>query len=148
METQPISGHWTHVSLHVRDLGASIAFYEEFTSLRGIEQHSDKDSTGMEVVWLGEDVIGTRPRFVLVLMAGTPLFPPGAQPQLPLGPLSHLGFAVSSRAEVDAIASRASARGILRFGPKMLNVHAGYLCIIADPDGHNVEFSHGQKLGP
>jgi hypothetical protein len=36
---------------------------------------------------------------------------------------------------------------LLQFGPIFLNPYAGYLCIIHDPDGHNVEFSHGQALG-
>ena len=36
---------------------------------------------------------------------------------------------------------------LLRFGPVLLNEYAGYLCIIADPDGHHVEFSYGQALG-
>ena len=29
----------------------------------------------------------------------------------------------------------------------LLNPYAGYLCVIADLDGHMVEFSYGQALG-
>ena len=36
---------------------------------------------------------------------------------------------------------------LLKFGPTFLNPYAGYLCIVSDPDGHRVEFSHGQALG-
>lgn len=108
----------------------------------------------MEVAWLGEPYSGesaageSRSDFVIVLQAGTPRFPPGAEPQSPLAPISHLGFASPSREAVDEVASRAERAGVLRFGPEFLNPNAGYLCIVADPDGHHVEFSHGQSLGP
>ncbi|MBV9887390.1 MAG: hypothetical protein JO119_12665 [Acidobacteria bacterium] len=83
----------------------------------------------------------------MVLQEGQPKSVPDAKPQLPLGPISHLGFGLSSREEVDAVGTQAKERGLLRFGPTYLNPYAGYLCIISDPDGHNVEFSHGQSLG-
>lgn len=138
---------WTHLALHVRSLQASVTFYERYTSLRLIDRHSDAASTGMEVVWLGDRPAGDEGGFVMVLQEGVPRTPPGAKSQQPLGPLSHLGFALASRQEVDAVAGEAKNAGLLRFGPTFLNPYAGYLCIISDPDGHNVEFSHGQSLG-
>jgi len=45
------------------------------------------------------------------------------------------------------MAAAAKNAGLLQFGPTFLNSYAGYLCIVRDPDGHNVEFSHGQSLG-
>jgi catechol 2,3-dioxygenase-like lactoylglutathione lyase family enzyme len=139
---------WTHLALHVQKLEPSIRFYEEFTALRVIQRHSDATSTGMNVVWLGDGDLTNRPTFVLVLLEGQPISPMGGLPQLPLGPMSHLGFALGSRAEVDEVAQRAKSIGILRLGPGYLNANAGYLCIIEDPDGHLIEFSHGQALGP
>ena len=148
-ESHPMRSSLTHLALHVRSIEASVAFYEGFTSLRVVERHSDTDSTGMEVAWLGEPHVGeARADFVLVLQEGTPRFPAGAEPQSPLAPISHLGFASPSREVVDEVASRAERAGILRFGPEFLNPNAGYLCIVADPDGHHVEISHGQALGP
>jgi len=85
--------------------------------------------------------------FVLVLQEGTPRSIPGAAPQSPLGPVSHFGFGLPSRDSVDAMAAGAKNAGLLQFGPTFLNSYAGYLCIVRDPDGHNVEFSHGQSLG-
>lgn len=138
---------WTHLALHVRSLEASIAFYARYTNLRPIDRHSDASSTGMEVVWLSDRLPGDELSFVLVLQEGTPHSLPDAKPQLPLGPISHLGFGLASREEVDAVAAEAKKDGLLKFGPILLNPYAGYLCIISDPDGHTVEFSHGQALG-
>jgi lactoylglutathione lyase len=138
---------WTHLALHVKSLEASIEFYRRFTNLRVVDKHSDASSTGMEVVWLSDKPAGDPNAFVLVLQEGTPKNIPDSKPQQPLGPLSHLGFALESREEVDKLALGAKNDGLLRFGPTFLNRYAGYLCIISDPDGHNVEFSHGQSLG-
>jgi catechol 2,3-dioxygenase-like lactoylglutathione lyase family enzyme len=138
---------WTHLALHVKSLKASIEFYERYTNLRVADRHSDASSTGMEVVWLSEGDKEGGLGFVMVLQEGEPKAIPGAKPQLPLGPLSHLGFGLNSRADVDALAAKAKDSGVLKFGPTYLNPYAGYLCIISDPDGHNVEFSHGQSLG-
>lgn len=142
-----MGSQWTHLALHVNSLEASIAFYGHYTNLRVVDRHSDKATVGTEVVWLSDGQDAEKLSFVLVLQEGTPILVPGAKPQLPLGPISHLGFGVESREDVDAIAAEAGKKGLLKFGPKFLNPYAGYLCIISDPDGHSVEFSHGQSLG-
>jgi lactoylglutathione lyase len=142
-----MDGKWTHLALHVRSLEESIKFYGRYTSLRPIDRHSDASSTGMEVVWLSDGPADQEGAFVMALQEGTPRAIPDAMPQQPLGPLSHLGFALASREEVDAAAATAKNEGLLRFGPTFLNPYAGYVCIINDPDGHNVEFSYGQSLG-
>jgi len=82
-----------------------------------------------------------------VLQEGAPRSIPNAKPQSPLGPISHFGFALPSLEAVDEIANEANRTGLLQFGPTFLNPYAGYLCLVRDPDGHNVEFSHGQSLG-
>jgi len=142
-----MNSRWTHLALHVRSLNASIAFYERYTNLRVIDRHSDASSTGMEVIWMSDQPAAEENSFVLVLQEGVPKSTPDAAPQSPLGPISHFEFAVPSREDVDAVASEAKTSGPLRFGPPFLNPYAGYLCIVQDPDGHNVEFSHGQSLG-
>ena len=138
---------WTHLALHVKSLKSSIEFYERYTNLRVADRHSDASSTGMQVVWLGEGDKDGGLGFVMVLQEGTPTIMPDAKPQSALGPISHLGFGLTSREDVDAVATKAKEGGLLKFGPTYLNPYAGYLCIISDPDGHNVEFSHGQSLG-
>ena len=142
-----MKAQWTHLALHVRNLDASMAFYSRYANSRVIDRHSDALSTGMEVAWLSDRSPNDELSFVMVLQEGTPHSVPGAKPQQPLGPINHLGFAVSSREEVDAIAAEAKKAGFLKFGPVFLNPYAGYLCIMSDPDGHMVEFSHGQALG-
>ena len=138
---------WTHLALHVHSLEQSIAFYGRYTNLRVVDTHSDASSTGMNVAWLSDRSDDHELSFVLVLQEGIPTHVPGAKPQRPLGPISHLGFGLASREEVDAVAEEAKKDGLLKFGPTFLNPYAGYLCIISDPDGHTVEFSHGQSLG-
>jgi len=97
-------------------------------------------------VWLSDRPTDDENAFVLVFAEGTPRSIPGAKPQSPLGPISHFGFALASREEVDTIAAEAQKSETLQFGPTFLNSYAGYLCILRDPDGRNVEFSHGQSL--
>ncbi|BDI30219.1 hypothetical protein CCAX7_22700 [Capsulimonas corticalis] len=138
---------WTHLALHVRSLEASMEFYGRYTGMRPIKRHSDAASTGMEVVWLSDRPAGRESEFVMVLQQGEPHILPGAQPQTPIGPLSHLGFSAPSRDAVDCAAVAAREQGILRYGPAFLNENAGYMCVISDPDGHNVELSYGQSLG-
>src|ERR1700676_2552477 len=104
-EGEAMRVQWTHLALHVQRLEVSIAFYTRYTSLRVINRHSDASSTGMEVVWLSDRSDDEELSFVLVLQEGSPTNVPGAKPQQPLGPISHLGFSPASREEVDAVAS-------------------------------------------
>ena len=57
---------------------------------------------------------------------------------------SHLGFALSTKAEVDAIAKQAEVEGVL--GAKARAISCGLLLWVSDPDGQYVEFSF--SLGP
>jgi lactoylglutathione lyase len=102
-----MQAQWTHLALHVRSLNASIPFYAEYANLSVVDWHSDASSTGMDVAWLSDGTVNDQLSFVMALQEGTPHILPGAKPQLPLGPISHLGFAVASREEVDAVANRA-----------------------------------------
>ena len=61
--------------------------------------------------------------------------------------ISHLGISLDSREEVDRVAAMAKADGCLLLGPLYRNEVVGYICIVTDPDGNNVEFSVEQVLG-
>ena len=126
----------THLALHLRDLTAGIAFYERYCGMSVVRDRRP----GSEVVWLSEP--GREQDFIFVLLGGGP----GRVSQE--GEFGHLGFAVDSRAEVDAIAARAEAEGCLLWPPREEPWPVGYYCGVIDPDGNYVEFSHGQPLGP
>ena len=128
----------THLALHVRDFDACIAFYSRFCALETVHQRTDE--AGSRVAWLAEP--GKADRFVFVLISGGPGRDQAA------GDYSHLGFAMASRAEVDAIAEAAAAAGCLAWPPRSEPYPVGYYCGLRDPDGTLVEFSHGQPLGP
>ena len=61
--------------------------------------------------------------------------------------ISHLGISLSTRDEVDHIAALAKEDGCLLVGPMYRNEVGGYICVVTDPDGNNVEFSVEQDLG-
>lgn len=123
---------WTHVVLKVRELGRSIVFYERFCGLVPVRD----GRPGGHTVWLAP--AGARagpPAFVLVLY----------QTAVDLR-LDHLGFQVETRAEVDALAAEGARLGILAEPAFDGGGDIGYVCMLADPDGHRVEFTHGQPL--
>ena len=104
--------------------------------------HERASGTGENerVVWLAEP--GREKQFVIVVIPGGP-----GHDQKDLD-YSHLGFALESRAAVDAIAERGRREGILAWEPREEVFPVGYYCALRDPDGNVVEFSYGQPLGP
>jgi predicted lactoylglutathione lyase len=142
----------THIALPVRDLDATLAFYEKYTTLVNIHQREDPD-TGLRTVWLAnERDVGTggTARFVIVLICGS--LPTKITGDIKeeygfLKSISHLGISLNSREEVDQIAAMAKEEGCLLLGPMYRNEVVGYICVVTDPDGNNLEFSVEQVLG-
>jgi catechol 2,3-dioxygenase-like lactoylglutathione lyase family enzyme len=131
----------THLALHVRRLPESIAFYERHCGMRCIHRRRAAGQAQDDgVAWLAEP--GREREFVLVFISG------GPERARERGDFSHLGFALPSRAAVDAAAERARAEGILVWEPRAEPFPVGYYCGVRDPDGNVVEFSFGQPLGP
>lgn len=124
----------THVALYCRDIEASVAFYKRHVGLREVHRRRDDGTT---VVWMGEEARGVP--FVLVLL--------GIKPPAGEGPVAHLGYAIDSRAHVDRAAERGRASGLDVQGPVEAGPIVGYYCMLRDPDGNWIEFSHGQALG-
>ena len=93
----------------------------------------DADTT---VVWVSDR---TRP-FVVVLIEQTAV-------SHALGGFAHLGVGCPSRDEVDRRCDLARREGREVFGPLDSGYPVGYWAIIPDPDGHNLELSHGQEVG-
>jgi catechol 2,3-dioxygenase-like lactoylglutathione lyase family enzyme len=134
MTAQP---HLTHVALFVSDPGRTVDFYQRFVGLHVVHDRTDE---GIRVVWLSERE--RDPEFVIVAIAAPPA-DEGVPPHM-----AHFGYDVPSRAVVDEIAARAEKEGILEEGPLDAGDIVGYLCIVRDPDGNLVEFSHGQPINP
>ena len=150
--TAPPPSLLTHVALPVRDLDATMAFYEKYTTLVNIHERHD-DETGLRSVWLANARDVTVPgaaRFVIVLICGklpTKITGDIKEEYGFLRSISHLGISLNTRDEVDHIAAMAKEEGCLLLGPMYRNEVVGYICVITDPDGNNVEFSVEQILG-
>ena len=124
---------WTHVTLRVSDLERSVPFYVRTCGLAVVR---DRRLEGGGTVWLGPcPAAGRDPAFVLVLEQGPVT-----------DRIDHLGFQCGSRDEVDRIAATGRAGGSLAVPPKDSGGSVGYWCLLRDPDGHGVEFTHGQPL--
>lgn len=127
----------THIALHVADIDACVAFYCDYAGMRIVRDRKTHDN---HVYWLAEP--GKESEFIMVIM---PCGPGRNQSEKDL---SHLGFAVSRREDVDTVAKRAASDGILVWEPRQEPYPVGYYCGVRDPDGNFVEFSYGQPLGP
>ena len=132
-----MSANFTHLALHVRDLAATQAFYQDFCGMKLVHERSDG---GVRVVWLAEP--GREREFIIVLLPGGPGRDQAEHDY------SHFGFALASRAAVDDVAEKAEAAGCLAWPPRQEAYPVGYYCGLRDPDGNFVEFSYGQPLGP
>ena len=142
----------THIALPVSDLEATLAFYAKYTRLVNIHEREDAE-TGLRTAWLANErdvnAEGTA-RFVIVLICGK--LPTAITGDIKeqygfLTSIAHLGISVDSREEVDRIAEMAREDGCLLLGPMYRNEVVGYICIVKDPDGNNLEFSVEQVLG-
>jgi catechol 2,3-dioxygenase-like lactoylglutathione lyase family enzyme len=124
---------WTHFTLPVSDLNASIRF---FTKECGLSVVRDRRGEGGTTVWLGpQPAEGRDPEFVLVAFQGEVK-----------EPLDHFGFQCETREEVMAIADRARVGGTLVEGPMDYGGSVGYFVLVREPSGHLVEFTFGQPL--
>lgn len=118
-------------------MDACVAFYQAFCGMVITHERGSGDD---RIVWLAEP--GREREFIFVFIPG------GRGRQQVDDDFSHLGFAVASVAEVDAIAARGAEAGCLEWPPRQEPYPVGYYCGLRDPDGNFVEFSYGQPLGP
>jgi len=128
---------FTHCALQAADLDRSIAFYARYCCMTIVKEHGEGPK---RVVWLASP--GADMHFVLVLLGG------GRPRQRDAGDMTHYGFGVATRQDVDRIAAQAKTDGCLLWEPFEYAPPTGYLCGVLDPTGYVVEFSYGQPLGP
>ncbi len=143
-QVHPTRQRWTHLALLVKDIDATIAWYEQFTHLTVLARNEDAQGRG---AWLADRTQNLESPFVLVLAQ----FYEGKDPFAPalhgvLGPFAHIGIETISAEEVDAIAARAKEAGCLALGPLKMPEPVGYVCFLKDPDGNTVEFSYDQGV--
>jgi catechol 2,3-dioxygenase-like lactoylglutathione lyase family enzyme len=153
----PIDRGLTHVALPVGDLDASLDFYRRFADMEVVHRRRD-DETGDQVVWVSDR---TRP-FVVVLIEYRPAAVAGSGSAATVGEaavaahdrqagfltgFSHLGVGCETRDEVDRRCELARGEGRTVFGPLDSGPPVGYWGFITDPDGNNLELSHGQEVG-
>jgi catechol 2,3-dioxygenase-like lactoylglutathione lyase family enzyme len=128
---------FTHCALHVSDLDTSIAFYRSYCGMEIVKEHGEGAG---RVAWLATP--GEEANFVLVLLGGGPMH------EQEKDDMTHYGFGVATREDIDAIAERAGQDGCLHWEPRDYAPPTGYLCAVEDPTGYIIEFSYGQPLGP
>jgi len=149
--TQAPPSLMTHIALPVRDLDETLAFWNRYTTLEKIHERYEEE-TGLRTAWLAnsQDKTADAARFVLVLICGSlpTQITGGIKEEYGfLRSISHIGISLNSREEVDAIAEMAKEDGTLVLGPRYMNPVVGYICLVRDPDGNQVEFSVEQVLG-
>lgn len=140
---RPRKPSWTHIALRVKDVDATIAWYERFTHLKLLARGEDANGKN---AWIGDSSQVVSP-FVLVVgqfYEGKDPFAPAQHP--PLGPFAHIGIELPSKQLVDDIAARAKDEGCLALGPVQMPKQIGYVCFVKDPDGNTVEFSFVQGV--
>jgi catechol 2,3-dioxygenase-like lactoylglutathione lyase family enzyme len=122
-----------HVALMTRDVARTAQFYCDWADMEVVHDRRDPGSTH-RVMWVrpAHDPAG----LILVLIE--------SEEPRPGGRMDHFGFHVADRGEVDAIAGRARAEGVLVEGPLDAGPVVGYYCMIRDPDGNLLEFSCDQ----
>ncbi|MFL6242424.1 MAG: VOC family protein, partial [Acidimicrobiia bacterium] len=127
----------------VTDVEASLDFYRRFADMDVVHRRRD-EQTGDEVAWVSDR---TRP-FVVVLIEYRPAAV--AAHERPGGGLtgfSHLGVGCESRGEVERRCELGRDEGRTVLGPHDSGPPVGYWAFITDPDGNNLELSHGQEVG-
>jgi catechol 2,3-dioxygenase-like lactoylglutathione lyase family enzyme len=127
----------THVAIRTHDIDGTIDFYRRYAGFHIVHERGDDE---IRVVWLSSQP--KDPEFVIVVLE----MPHESQREP--APIDHLGFAVASRDEVDAIGDLARAEGLLKFGPIDAGPIVGYIVMVRDPSGNTCEFSHGQPIHP
>ncbi|HVU93125.1 MAG TPA: VOC family protein [Jatrophihabitans sp.] len=143
----------THIALPVRNLERQLEFYARYTTMKVVSRRTDPE-TGLSTAWIANER-DINPnggaRFVIVLIEGKlPREIVGNEMKEEytfLTSISHLGISLDTRDDVDRVAAMAKADGTLVLGPMYRNEVVGYICLLRDPDGNNVEFSVEQDLG-
>lgn len=128
--TPPSIRGFTHVSLSVRDLGASLAFYHDMLGLATLREPFDGEA------FRGREAMVLAGRTALCLQQHDDFDGSTFDPTRP--GLDHLAFAVESLAELERFAEHLTRIGVHHSGVKPLPGY-GHIIEVRDPDGMLVE---------
>ncbi len=124
---------FTHVTFTVSDFERSIAFYRDVCGMVVVR---DRRGEGGGTVWLGPSAAASElPPYVFVIEEGEVT-----------DRLDHLAFQCDTREEFEEKAGLGARLGIVAHGPTHAGGSVGSFVILHDPDGHGVEFTHGQPI--
>jgi catechol 2,3-dioxygenase-like lactoylglutathione lyase family enzyme len=123
-----------HLAMLTSNVERSARFYCEWAGMTVVHDRRDPGHTH-RVIWVR---LGAEPGGLIIVMIESEERGPAGWPK---GTMDHFGFHVTSRTDVDSIAERARAIGILVDEPQYAGPVVGYFCTIKDPDGNLLEFS-------
>ncbi len=128
-----MAAHFTHITFTVSNFERSVAFYRDVCEMEVVR---DRRAEGGDTVWLGpRGADKTNPPFVFVIEQGDVTFQ-----------LDHLAFQCDTREEIEAKAALGISLNALHRAPRDVGGSVGYYTMLRDPDGHIVEFTHGQPI--
>lgn len=124
-----------HVALWTTDIDAQARFWTTWFGAQAGELYVSKNRPGFTSRFLR---LQDGPTLELMSLPGLAVAPddkehPG---------WAHIALDVGDKNQVDALAQRAKAAGILRSGPRMTG-DGFYEAVLADPDGNLVEITAG-----
>lgn len=134
---------WTHMALCVKDIDASIAWYQDYTHLELFERNEDVNGYG---AWLIDPQQPDPPFLLVIAQFFEGKDPFEGTPHAALGPFAHFGIEMTTQKAVDDIAEKAKKEGYLALGPMQMPDPVGYICFLKDPDGNTIEFSYNQAV--
>lgn len=137
-----IDFEFTHLAIWAHDLDASIAFYRKYAGMTVLTERTER--SGARVAWMAD----VHQRSVLAMLSPKRL-PIRKRIGIALarwiGPPSHIGVECSSSEEIERLCEEARSEGILRKPAAFRGGNIGFVGIIADPDGNDLELSFGQN---
>lgn len=122
----------SHTALIVRNVDVMADFYQEFAEMHIIHRRNDE---GVKVIWLRLP----DPKSLTIVMIEDPNLEVGSYQRM-----NHFGFDAKSKEAVDRISDKAVKAGIAVYPAFDGGTVLGYMCMIKDPDGNQLEFAYGQ----
>ncbi len=128
-----MAAHFTHITFTVSNFDRTIAFYQNVCEMDVVR---DRRAEGGTTVWLGPSGADKHnPPFVFVIEEGPVT-----------DRLDHIAFQCDTRDEIIAKANMGKTMNALYREPRDEGGSVGYYTMLRDPDGHIVEFTHGQPI--